>query len=385
MTVWRKAIWLGVALVSLGGVAFAVGMDRLRVVAAREVLRLLISSPELSYSDELQNELDQVAQMKDARFSGLIFHKSLSEAMAVAQREHKPIISLRLLGRLTDELSCANSRFFRMAVYPDKRVRQLLADNFVLHWESVRPVPVITIDFGNGSRIRQTITGNSLHLVLDSLGRPVDVLPGLYGPGSFAKELLRVEEVAKQAGTLALDEFSDLLQQYHTTRRSELETQFAADCVTAGLDAGLHVGTDIGTPQWKKVAALYAADVTPDENTRVVMTIKETNWKPQRRSPRAEESAIGAVNKSYAFDSGVLPKLFNVTETFGEDTVRNEFHLHAQIHQWFSENPLLATNELIEKVYRDLFLSPLDDPWYGLSQPDRFSALPNSGRIVPKN
>ena len=34
--------------------------------------------------------------------------------MAEAQRTNRPILSLRLLGNLTDDFSCANSRFFRV-------------------------------------------------------------------------------------------------------------------------------------------------------------------------------------------------------------------------------------------------------------------------------
>jgi len=32
----------------------------------------------------------------------------------LAQRTNRPILSLRLLGNLTDDFSCANSRFFRV-------------------------------------------------------------------------------------------------------------------------------------------------------------------------------------------------------------------------------------------------------------------------------
>ena len=49
-------------------------------------------------------------------------------------------------------------------------------------WESVRPVPVVTIDFGNGERITRTLHGNIATSVCDPAGRVLDVLPGLYAP-----------------------------------------------------------------------------------------------------------------------------------------------------------------------------------------------------------
>jgi hypothetical protein len=108
----------------------------------------------------------------------------LNAAIAEARRTRRPILSLRLLGRLDEELSCANSRFFKKLLYPHARVQALLR-RFVLHWQSVRPVPRVTIDFGNGKKIERTLTGNSLHLVLDLDGRPMDALPGLFDPDTF--------------------------------------------------------------------------------------------------------------------------------------------------------------------------------------------------------
>ena len=90
-----------------------------------------------------------------------------------------------MLGNLTDEFSCANSRFFRTTLYANQEIAQRLREHFVLHWQSVRPVPRVTIDFGDGRKLERTITGNSAHYVLAADGTPLDVLPGLYGPQQF--------------------------------------------------------------------------------------------------------------------------------------------------------------------------------------------------------
>ena len=124
---------------------------------------------------------------KDAHTSLLYWYTDLDAAIAEASRTKRPILSLRLLGRLDEELSCANSRFFRKLLYPDPQINRLLREQFVLHWESVRAVPKVTIDFGDGRRIERTLTGNSVHLVLDSRGRPVDALPGLFDRETFLR------------------------------------------------------------------------------------------------------------------------------------------------------------------------------------------------------
>jgi hypothetical protein len=88
--------------------------------------------------------LDAVCAQQDAHTSLLYWFTDLSGALAEAQRARKPVLSLRLLGRLDEELSCANSRFFRKLLYPDPRINQRLREDFVLHWQSVRPVPRVT-------------------------------------------------------------------------------------------------------------------------------------------------------------------------------------------------------------------------------------------------
>src|ERR1043165_5907740 len=79
--------------------------------------------------------LDAVCAQKDAHTSMLYWFTELDKAIAEAQRTKRPILSLRLLGRLDEELSCANSRFFRKSLYPDPAINQMLRTQFVLPWE----------------------------------------------------------------------------------------------------------------------------------------------------------------------------------------------------------------------------------------------------------
>ncbi|HUS30273.1 MAG TPA: hypothetical protein VMZ53_17315 [Kofleriaceae bacterium] len=127
---------------------------------------------------------------------GLTWNTDLAAAITKARAFKRPILSLRLLGRLDEELTCANSRFFKKLLYPNPTINQLLRDHFILHWQSVRPVPIVTIDFGDGRRIRKTLTGNSVHLVLDPDGRPADALPGLFSPHVFSALLMRAHGYA---------------------------------------------------------------------------------------------------------------------------------------------------------------------------------------------
>ncbi|MGH9875116.1 MAG: hypothetical protein ACRD9S_21895 [Pyrinomonadaceae bacterium] len=171
------------------------GLDTLFQTYTREINEQ-VSNPLLAATPEWQRlsaALDSVSQQKDSYLSGLYWYTDFAQAKAAARAADKPILSLRLLGKLNEEYSCANSRFFRSVLYSNAEVSKMLREKFILYWESERPAPRVTIDFGDGRKMERTITGNSIHYILDSKGRVIDALPGLYGPGAFARSLNQAE------------------------------------------------------------------------------------------------------------------------------------------------------------------------------------------------
>jgi len=69
--------------------------------------------------------------------------------------------------------------------------------------------------------------------------------------------------------------------------------------------------------------------------------------------------------------------------SISEDTVRNEYVLHRQIHEWLATTsaPVDALNA---RVYAELFLTPDSDPWLGLLPGDAYAALENDGLSLTK-
>jgi hypothetical protein len=61
------------------------------------------------------------------------------------------------------------------------------------------------------------------------------------------------------------------------------------------------------------------------------------------------------------------------------DTERNETSLHANIHSWFEGSDPTSWEALNARVYRELFLTPSEDPWLGFSTPLVFTGLPRDG------
>jgi len=263
----------------------------------------------------LRASIDSAAHQRDAAWSGLYWYTSLPEALAAAQREGKPVLSLRLLGRLDEELSCANSRFFRTALYANAAVSDELRKNWILHWESVRPAPKVTIDFGDGRTLTRTITGNSLHYVLDAEGRAHDVIPGLFRPGDFLRSV-------REAGAAA---------------------------TAASLDAPRRAGAP-HEPFRESSLLPSPPSSSLDQNSLLLMRAK---------APRMNDAAFARLVA--AFEG-----------TLAEDTSRNA-QMRLAILPWLKETPALLA--LTERIYRDAFLTPRSDPWLGLVTPDAYAAI----------
>jgi hypothetical protein len=177
----------------------------------------------------LRHALEKVAAQRDAHAAHLYWYTDFAAARAAAEAQGKPILSLRLLGKLDEEFSCANSRFFRTALYANTEVSAYLRQNFVLHWQSVRPVPRLTIDFGDGRVVERTITGNSIHYILTPGGEVVDALPGLYSPRAFRTALQPAAELARAVAARPAAERAARLAGWHRVSAAALAQQWDVD------------------------------------------------------------------------------------------------------------------------------------------------------------
>ena len=74
-------------------------------------------------------------------------------------------------------------------LFSDEAVARFLNDNFEPVWQSVRPVPIVTIDFGNGTKVTRTLHGNVATLICTADGEVLDALPGIYAPQAFVERL----------------------------------------------------------------------------------------------------------------------------------------------------------------------------------------------------
>ena len=275
---------------------------------------------------ELAAAIDREAAQKDAYKSGLFWYTDLSEAVTAAKASNKPILSLRLLGRLDEEMSCANSRFFRKTLYVDPAVIRVMKSQYILHWESVRPVPIIMIDYGNGTKVTRTLTGNSIHYLLSPDGRVIDGLPGLIDAATFEREL---------------GSFAKLVKQSPEVTGQPLATYYANTL--------------------KLLAEFPAAPVAAQPADKAMNLTRSKAF--------IERPALKAVRNPSVYVKG--------------DTVDNQKNLRPQLIAWLKASPSPDLKTFNDRVYADLFVTPLNDPLMGLALPDESAIAPDMPALPP--
>jgi hypothetical protein len=360
---------------------------------------------------ELNQQLDRICQQRDCDASHLSWHTDFAKAKQAAQASGKPILSLRLLGNLDEDLSCANSRFFRITLYSHPEIAQLLRDKYILHWQSVRPVPKITIDFGDGRKVQQTITGNSIHYILDKDGRPIDALPGLYAPQAFKHHLIQGAEFVAKYHQLAAEKQTKAIKQYHQTQLTSLQANWKQDLDQLGINIPLPksiksfsnpptaaeaapiaiskmaiespmielsrafsqrssiLKTATEDPLWVKLGELHQDDAILAANSRELIRRKQ----PQLASLTARDKGN---------NNDPIPELVNkFQKLIAIDSIRNEYLLHSQIHQWLLGSRFAPTDveSLNTRVYEQLFLTPKSDRWLGLMPGDGYTGIDRDG------
>jgi hypothetical protein len=359
--------------------------------------------------ERLSAAADTAAQQRDAVVSRLYWYTDLEAAERAAKAEHKPILSLRMLGHLDDELSCANSRFFRTTLYPDGTVNPILRDRFVLHWSSERPVPVVTIDYGDGRIVRRTITGNSIHYVLDQDGRVVDGIPGLYAPREFAAALTEGERAAELSHDTGDEGRSGAMRSFHEGVLSRVRASWNDQANAVGFAGSpmqmqaappvpgvpppalvaipaaaskmavempiaraiafeLPDQSQLDTLPWNKIGERLRPAVHLDDASRALMRSKAPlDWSSGKPKPLDDPGFAALVDK---FEAHVAA-----------DMAKNEYYFHARIRRMLADDPTMSLETLNRRVYSELFLTPANDPWLGLVPPVVYSGIQGDGLV----
>jgi len=344
-------------------------------------------------SAALDTALDAICRQHGCRHTQLYWYTELDAALAAARTSGKPVLSLRLLGQLDEPLSCANSRFFRTILYP--AVAPWLRERFILHWSSERPVPVVTVDYGDGRQLTRTITGNSVHYVLDADGRPVDALPGLLAPPVFRRLLERSAALALAARGREGRERAILLSEHHAQRLADLDVAWGAELRAVGEN-----------PSTRPPAGPLRGAAPPDVAAINVMAVGKSGVEmplldgiglgPGLATPTVDLRFWDRLAARHIAESQLAPASLRAmssiepvdaemraatVRSLATDTLVNEHQLHRRVHQWFAEGSAgaLSFEALNRRIYDELLLTPQSDPTLGLAPEDVYSGIAGGG------
>jgi hypothetical protein len=336
----------------------------------------------------LAAEVDRLAAQRYATVSRLYWHTDIAEATAEARERGVPVLSLRMLGDLREDYSCANSRFFRVALYANAEVSKFLRDSFALHWSSERRAPVVTVDYGDGRVMKRTLAGNSAHYVLDSRGRPVDVLPGLYGPKAFMAALRGAAGAAAEVGGLDGDERAARVVAFHQQRLERTASRSIVPLVSRGGRSIRDAERIAVTKARVELPILDATELArridsargDDDNLFLLGRLEPVSLDARSRALIAELAPIDWARSEAARGEQLDALIAGFEKSIAIDTALNEHGLHDLVSRQLAGGAAtLGFEEINRWVYETLFRTPASDPWLGMDATGSFTALPSSG------
>lgn len=227
-----------------------------------------------------------------------------------------------------------------------------MSDTFECAWETVRDVPRVSVDFGEGRVVRRTLHGNVVTWVCDAEGRALDALGGLYDAATYRARLeqaaLFAAYLAKRTDPPARDA---AFRDYHA-RQAERVAAGAAPLVV-GVPP-VNAFAKIATERPTELAVL-------DPGARRPRTVgsKGAVEIPLERAvaldvprPSGEKLAAPGVRA----DKGLL----------AQDTALGETRFRPLFHALLAETGSVPYAGLTKRAYREILHTDLDDPWLGL-------------------
>lgn len=217
-------------------------------------------------------------------------------------------------------------------LFSSNEVARYITDNFEPAWESVRPVPIVTIDFGNGHTITRTLNGNVATHVCGSDGTLLDVLPGIYTAEEYRKQLEQF---------VLLHRYSQLNVPGGGARLKDYHQQQAALLAKKEPPASL-------------VEVRGGPSILGIETTIRLVASGRSN----RGVGRAAEAAPPAPPAD---------KLAGWKE-LAEDTRINETVRRRMIHEKLARAGKVQPKDITKWLYKDVLKADLDDPYLGLGE-----------------
>lgn len=145
-------------------------------------------------------------------------------------------------------------------LFSNNKVADYINNHYESSWKSLRPVPKVSIDFGNGTVVNRTLNGNIATFICTSDGTIIDVIAGMYQPEDFLQRLQLAEELVKKLPP-AGPERIQYLTAFHDSE--------AARALSGIYSPGLKDDINENGPRYRQIHTRLAAEplAKPDDIT----------------------------------------------------------------------------------------------------------------------
>lgn len=256
-------------------------------------------------------------------------------------------------------------------LFSKEEIAAYINENFEPVWVSVRPVPIIKVDFGNGNVLTRTLHGNIATYACDSYGKVLDVLPGIYTPEQYQTGLgqlsLLWQYVRRADGTTVAAKLEDyhrrqatrLSQGKSPVQLAEAMTDMSKARIEGGSKRIIMITNDL------PFGSLRAR--TDIANASRAATVEAMDSASARAGGKAFESSSSAGGKAVTVDQ--------LVNALRKDTALNESDRRLLIHQKLLADGQVRPEIIVKWLYREVLHADLDDPYLGLG-PVLFAAYP---------
>jgi hypothetical protein len=225
-------------------------------------------------------------------------------------------------------------------LFSDDTIARFINNNFEPTWESVRSVPTIRIDFGDERIVTRTLHGNVATYACLPDGQVLDILPGIYDPGTYLRqlrELTKLHRFVSQKGNGVTS-----LHDYHQRQADALRKSQPRE-VLVESGGGFSIK---GTEQPVKVLLVPATRAAARQAIA------------QGHDPLADDKSTP--NTTEGLDEW---KALVDDARINETTRRQRIHEHLA-----TQSKPVVPADITKWLYREVLHTDLDDPYLGLGK-----------------
>jgi hypothetical protein len=213
--------------------------------------------------------------------------------------------------------------------------------------ETVREVPIVTIDFGGDHIVTRTLRGNIATYICDENGEVLDILPGIYDRATYLDQLLQLQMLANYLRQPAQDR-SIALKEYHKRQ-------------------SVRIGQGELPARLRRIntrSSVMSKTFSEKLVTEIIL------YEPQQLSqhPPGLATIFGAFRKLHQQQQQKPPADLSEWTLLTKDAQANESIGRLQVHDYLAERTQVQPHQMTKWLYKEVLHADLEDPYLGFGE-----------------